>query len=56
MITPDCVCKSCVHYGFLPAQTYGDPNDCYDSEEWCDEDMENFNSTEGCYLYEYKEK
>ena len=52
MASWETVCSSCAFCRYTPAKTNAPPEDCYPAEEWCDEDSENFGTSDGCYHYE----
>jgi hypothetical protein len=52
MASWETVCESCANCRYIPGRTNAPPEDCYPPEEYCEEDSDNFGTTDGCYRYE----
>ena len=51
-IEDDSVCLNCRNCGYEAAHISAYADDDHPEAWWCEEDMENFGMTEGCWKYE----
>lgn len=52
MFDDDSCCLECLHCRYIPAKIAIDPADSYPSEDWCEEESENYGTKDGCRWFE----
>lgn len=50
----DSCCYECVHCKYLPAKINCEADDAYPAEDWCEEDSDNYGTTDGCRYFEQR--